>query len=215
MNPKTEPTRIGIIGAGWLGGTVGRLWVQAEHEVMFSSRHPDELRSVTGPLGSRALVGAPKEAAQFGPIVLIAIAYDALPATGREFGDMLNGKIVLDACNAGPGNHNDLTRETQANGVGPTSAKYLPGARLVRAFSAVDATSVEASCSGRGEKLGVPLASDDAEAMKAAVQLVIDAGCEPVVVGDLAAGRSFERGGPGFRANTSAANLRRRLGLAG
>ena len=92
-------------------------------------------------------------------------------------------------------------------------AKYLPGARLVRAFSAVDATSVEASPAGRGATLGVPLASDDEEALRVAERLVRDAGCEPVVVGDLAAARSFQRGGPGFRANTSAPALRRRLGL--
>ena len=133
---------------------------------MFSSRHPDELRSKTDPLGPRASVGTSKGAAEFGPIVLIAVPYDALPQIGRDFDDILNGKIVLDACNARPGKDNALTLETQANGVGPTSAKYLPGTRLVRAFSAVDATSVEASFGGKGDKLGVPLASNDAEAMK-------------------------------------------------
>jgi hypothetical protein len=41
------PMRIGVIGAGSLGGTVGSLWVRAGHEVLFSSRHPEELRSMT------------------------------------------------------------------------------------------------------------------------------------------------------------------------
>jgi predicted dinucleotide-binding enzyme len=49
--------------------------------------------------------------------------------------------------------------------------------------------------------------------MQIAEQLVRDAGCEPVVVGDLAAARRFQRGGRGFRANTNAAELRRKLGL--
>jgi len=43
------PTRIGIIGAGSLGGTVGRLWVKAGHEVMFSSRHPEQLQAMRWP----------------------------------------------------------------------------------------------------------------------------------------------------------------------
>jgi predicted dinucleotide-binding enzyme len=51
------------------------------------------------------------------------------------------------------------------------------------------------------------------EAVEMAVQLVHDAGCEPLVVGDLAAARSFQRHGPGFRANTSLLRLRRALGL--
>lgn len=91
--------------------------------------------------------------------------------------------------------------------------KLLAGTRLVRAFSAVDATAVEASAGRRSGKLGVPLAGDDAEAVRVAAQLVRDAGCEPVIVGDLAAARSFQRGGPGFRANTTAPELRRLLGL--
>jgi len=68
-----QPMRIGIIGAGSLGGTVGRLRVQAGHEVLFSSRHPDELGSVTRQLGPRASAGTPRQAAEFGPIVLIAV----------------------------------------------------------------------------------------------------------------------------------------------
>ena len=61
------------------------------------------------------------------------------------------------------------------------SARLLPGTRLVRAFSAVDATAIAASSSRRSDLLGVPLAGDDAQAVATASQLVRDAGCEPVV----------------------------------
>jgi predicted dinucleotide-binding enzyme len=89
----------------------------------------------------------------------------------------------------------------------------LPGTRIVRAFSAVDATAVEASFKRADRKLGVPIASDDAEALILAARLVRDAGCEPVEVGKLADARGFQRGGAGFRANTTAPDLRRLLGL--
>ena len=208
-----EPMRIGVIGAGWLGGTVGRNWVEAGHEVLFSSRHPDELAAMARSLGPRASVGTPRQAAEFGPVVLIAVPYGALPQLGRELQDALRGKIVLDACNPGPSGEAALLREAEAGGVGPTSAKYLPGTRLVRAFSAVDATAVAASARKQSGKLGVPIAGDDAGAVRVAAQLARDAGCEPVVVGNLAAAVSFQRGGPGFRANTTAPELRRLLGL--
>jgi predicted dinucleotide-binding enzyme len=218
MNPVkaqvAQPMRIGVIGAGWLGGTVGRVWVRTGHEVMFSSRHPEELVSMTRELGSRASVGTSLQAAEFGSVLLFAVPYDALPQLGRELQQALRGKIVLDACNPSSRNDDALVREAQANGVGPTSAKYLPGTRLVRAFSAVDATAVEASAGRSSGKLGVPLAGDDAQAVEVAAQLVRDAGCEPVIVGDLAAASSFQRGGPGFRANTTPPELRRLLGLA-
>jgi hypothetical protein len=205
--------RIGVIGAGWLGGTVGGVWAKAGHEVLFSSRHPDKLAAMVRELGPHASAGTPVEAAAFGEVVLIAAPYGELEAIGRDLGGTLKGKIVFDACNPYPPDPGAFRREIETAGVAVSTAKYLPGARLVRAFSAVDATSVEASAAGRGAKLGVPLASDDDDALRVAEQLVRDAGCEPVVVGNLAAARSFQRGGPGFRANTNAPALRRRLGL--
>jgi predicted dinucleotide-binding enzyme len=208
----TKPVRIGVIGAGSLGGTVGSVLVKAGHEVKFSSRHPEELVSMTRELGPRASIGTPREAAEFGTVLLFAVPYEALPELGRDLQEAIRGKIVLDACNAR--GESPVAKEAETNGVGPTSAKLLPGTRLVRAFSAVDATAVDASFKGGTDKLGVPLASDDAEALQVVAQLVRDAGCEPVIVGNLAAGKKFERGSPGFRANTTAAKLRQILGLA-
>jgi predicted dinucleotide-binding enzyme len=208
-----KPLRIGIIGAGWLGGTVGRGWVKAGHDVLFSSRHPQELASWVNPLGPRASFGTVQQAAEFGDIILIAIPYEAIPALGRDLGEQLRGKIVLDACNPSASSNSALAREAAADGAAVTTARYLPGSRVVRAFSAVDATAVEASFSGNNDKLGVPIASDDSEALQVVAQLVRDAGCSPVIVGSLKQAVIFQRGGPGFRANTSEAELRRLLGL--
>src|SRR5688572_5779593 len=77
--PTTKPMRIGVIGAGSLGGTVGSLLVKAGHEVKFSSRHPEELEAMARELGSRASVGTAREAAEFGTVLLFAVPYDALP----------------------------------------------------------------------------------------------------------------------------------------
>ena len=208
-----RPLRIGVIGAGWLGGTVGRLWVRAGHEIMFSARSLERVRADIAGLGTRATAGTPQEAAAFGSILLFATPYDALPDLGRELSANLRGKVVLDACNPAAGSGSALTREAESLGVGLMSARLLSGARLVRAFSAVDATAIEASAGRSSGKLGVPLASDDEEAIRIAAQLVRDAGSEPVIVGSLADARSFQRGGPGFRANTDAVQLRRRMGL--
>ncbi|MCC7463164.1 MAG: NADPH-dependent F420 reductase [Gammaproteobacteria bacterium] len=206
-----KPLRIGVIGAGWLGGTVGRLWVRAGHEVKFSSRNLDRVRAEFAGLGPRASAGTPQQAAAFGSVLLIATPYDAPPDLGRKLADTLRGKIVLDACN--PSSGSALAREAEPIGVGALSARLLPGTRLVRVFSSVDATQIDASARRRTGKLGVPLASDDEDAMQVAAQLVRDAGSEPVIVGPLAEARRFQRGGPGFRLHTDAAELRRRLGL--
>jgi len=48
-------TRIGIIGAGRIGGAIGALWIKAGHPVMFSSRHPEELKDLAAGLGGTGL----------------------------------------------------------------------------------------------------------------------------------------------------------------
>ena len=65
--------KIGVIGAGRIGGAVGGHWVRAGHTVLFSSRHPDRLKGLATELnqavGPRASVGTPRQAAAFGEIV--------------------------------------------------------------------------------------------------------------------------------------------------
>src|SRR5215469_4167773 len=92
----TAPVKIGIIGAGHIGGTLATLWVAAGHEVLMSSRHPQELQALAHSLGPRAHVGTPREAAQFGQVVLISVPYGALPQVGRDLKSELAGKVVLD-----------------------------------------------------------------------------------------------------------------------
>jgi len=58
-----NPIKIGIIGSGRIGGTVGALWVKAGHKVLFSSRHPEELKDLTASLDPRASAGMPNAAA--------------------------------------------------------------------------------------------------------------------------------------------------------
>lgn len=75
----SAPARIGIIGAGNIGGTLGGLWAKAGHAVMLSSRHPKELKNLVEGLGPNARAGTPAEAIAFGEVVLIAVPYKAYP----------------------------------------------------------------------------------------------------------------------------------------
>ena len=163
---QDKKLRIGVIGAGWLGGTVGSLLVKAGHEVMFSSRHPEELKSMAAKLGERASVGTTSEAAAFGNVLLFAVPYDAIPQLGIDLKDLIKGKIVLDACNGGS---DALGEEVKVNGNGPTTAKYLSGARVVRVFSSEDATSIGSSFERTTKKLAIPIASNDKEGLNVAL----------------------------------------------
>src|SRR3990170_8763203 len=90
--------KIGVIGSGRIGGTLGGLWVKAGHEVLFSARNLDEVKKLAAGLGPRARAGTPHEAAVFGEAVLISVPYSALPQIGRDLAAELRGQVVLDAC---------------------------------------------------------------------------------------------------------------------
>jgi hypothetical protein len=63
--------KIGVIGSGRIGGTVGELWVKAGHQVMFSSLYLEYDKALAARLGAGARAGTPKEAAAFGEVLLI------------------------------------------------------------------------------------------------------------------------------------------------
>lgn len=205
-----EKLKIGTIGAGSLGGAVGALWVRAGHEVMFSSRNPDELKSLVERLGPKARAGSISEAIAFGDAVLLAAPYEAYPQIGRDYSEAMKGKIVLDAGNA---NRSSLFEETKANGIGVTTAKYIPNARIVRAFNAAN-NRLFTEHAGKTPKMAVPLAGDDAEAVKVAASLVASAGLEPLVVGGLKDADRFAMGTDGFGHVMPASELARKLGVA-
>ncbi|MGZ5125852.1 MAG: NADPH-dependent F420 reductase [Burkholderiales bacterium] len=211
--PAASPLKIGIVGSGKLGGTVGSLWVKAGHEVMFSSRHPEELKDMASKLGPRARVGTVQEAIAFGDVILLAVPYSALPQIGRENGSALKGKIIVDASNPVVRRDGQVAEEAMTNGIGATSLKYLPGTRYVRAFNPVGTAALENESHRAGTPIGMPVAGDDAQAVKVATQLVRDAGFEPVVV-PLARASEFAPGTPIFGKPTPVDELRKYLGVA-
>ncbi|HEX3755595.1 MAG TPA: NAD(P)-binding domain-containing protein [Rhizomicrobium sp.] len=207
---------IGIIGAGNIGGTIGALWVKAGHPVMFSSRDPDELKDMVAQLGPLAHAGTVAQAIAFGDALFIAVPYAALPQIGRDYRDALKGKIMLDACNAVPTRDGEaITKEADTNGTGVTSQKYLAGTRLVRAFNTLGWNTFKTQAHRPDPKLAIPIAGDDAGAVRVAEQLVRDAGFEPVLVGGLDAAKKFQqRGGPGYGFAGTAAEIKQKLDLA-
>ena len=209
----SKSLKIGVIGSGRIGGTVGELWVKAGHQVMFSSLDLDHDKALAARIGAGARAGTPKDAAAFGEVLLVSVPYSALPQLGRDLGGLLKGKIVLDTCNPIPGRDGDMALEARAKGTGVTSPRLLPGARLVRAFNSVGYTSLQSGAHRSGERIAIPLAADDPAALQTAARLVQDAGFEPVAVGPLARAKEFDPGSPVFGRALTAAELRRGLGI--
>lgn len=206
--------KIGIIGAGRIGGTLGELWAKAGHEVLLSSRHPERLKDLAERLGPRARAGFPREAAAFGEVILISVPYGALPQVGRDYAAELAGKVVLETGNPYPGRDGEMAHAARARGTGATSAEFLAGVRLVRAFNSIPHYDLRSEAHRAGERVAIPLASDDEAALAIAARLVEDAGFEPVVVGGLDRAREFDVGTAVYARALTARELRRGLGLA-
>lgn len=205
--------KIGIIGAGRIGGALGELWVKAGHEVLLSSRHPERLKPLAERLGPKARAGTPREAAAFGDVILISVPYGALPQVGRDYAAELKGKVVLETGNPFPGRDGDMAIAARTKGTNVASAEFLPGVRLVRAFNTIPHRALRSEAHRDGERVAVPLASDDEAALKIASRLVEDAGFVPVVVGPLARAKDFDVGTAVFGQALTARELRQALGI--
>ena len=208
----TSPMKIGIIGSGNVGSAVGELWVKAGHEVMFSSRHPESLKEMAARLGPRAHVGTVAEAAAFGNVIFLAVPYRALPEIRRDNAKAIAGKVLIDASNPIASRDGAVAEEAMASGIGPTSLKYLPGVRYVRAFNPVGAGQLHQLAHRAGTPIGMPMAGDDAQAIKTASQLVRDAGFEPVVL-PLSRAMDFAPGTAIFGRATPVDELRQKFGV--
>jgi predicted dinucleotide-binding enzyme len=207
--------KIGIIGSGRIGSLLGHLWVHAGHEVRFSSRHPDKLVHLPRELGPLTSTGLPEDAAAFGDVLLIAVPYKALPDLGRTLGHLIGGKIVLETGNPYPQRDGAMAQQVMDSGLGTGvwTSRFLPGARVVRAFNTVWDRTLAQEAHREGDRIGIPLAGADAEALDTAARLVRDAGFEPVIVGALERARAFDVGTRVYNTGMSGPEVRRELGL--
>ena len=154
--------KIGIVGAGMIGGTLGRLWHRAGHEVRYGARDPGKLDALVRELGERASAGTPESAAAFGEVVLLAVPLAATVELGRVIASHIGGKVVLDAGNAYAQRDGAAADAAMRHAAGSSGwvAAHLPGARVVKAFNTVYYKTL-ASEAGRGDdRVGIPLAGD-------------------------------------------------------
>jgi predicted dinucleotide-binding enzyme len=202
--------RIGIIGGGNIGSTLAQLWADQGHDVVIASRHPDELRPLVERIGARATAGTPLEAAALGAVVMLTVPLNAVPGLAPDLKQELDGKIVLDTGNAYPKRDGAAAVEATADAGGSAgwAAAMFPGARWVKAFNTVNFKTLEREAHRDGDRVGIPLASDDPAALDQVAELVRDAGFDPVIVGGLARGKEFEPGTPMYNTGKSGRELR-------
>lgn len=177
--------KIGIIGAGRIGGGVASQLAGAGHEVLLSfSRDAEGLARVAGAIqaGPGARAGSPADAVAFGEVVVLSVPWSALPLALEQAGP-LTGKIVIDTTNqfgAAP-----LPAEGQT--AAALNTARMPGARYTKSFNTLT-SAFQAEAAGRAGPARVVqwLCGDDAAAKEVVAGLIEDAGFVPVDLGGTA-----------------------------
>jgi predicted dinucleotide-binding enzyme len=175
--------RVGIIGAGNIGGGIARQLGAAGHEIRLSfSRDPASLEQLASDIGPNVSAGTPRDAVEFGEVVVISVPWSVLPAALDQAGS-LAGKVVIDTTNQFGGPPLPARGETAAH----FNASRMPGARYTKSFNTLT-SRFQAETAGRvgDERVVQWLCGDDAEAKRVVAGLIEDAGFVPVDLGGTA-----------------------------
>jgi predicted dinucleotide-binding enzyme len=175
--------KIGVIGAGRIGGNCARLAVKGGHQVLLSfAREESKLEALASELGSNASVGSAPDAVAFGEAVILSVPWGAIPEALAQAGD-LSGKIVIDTTNQFGSGPMPQDGQTAAS----FNAQRMPGARYVKSFNTLT-SAFQAQSAGRSgdERVVQWICGDDPEAKALVAGLIEDMGYVPVDLGGTA-----------------------------
>jgi len=189
--------KIGIIGAGNIGETTARLFVNAGHQIAISnSKGPQSLKSLVISIGADAKAMTVQAALAFGDIILLAIPWRKREELRLLPSELLKNKIVIDATNPYSENFEliDLGNSTSSEEV----AKELHGARIVKAFNTMYYETLwTGGRKSKDDRLVLFVAGDDAVAKDVVSKLIEDIGFKAVDSGSLReGGRKQQPGSP-------------------
>jgi 8-hydroxy-5-deazaflavin:NADPH oxidoreductase len=166
--------KIGIIGSGGIGGTIGMLWAKAGHEVLFSSRNPEKLASLVAEAGNGATGGTIAQAAEFADVIFLAVYYwttdEAIAAAGS-----LDGKVIIDATNPYIRTDDGEIQRVPDVSSALELAQKTPLAKVIKAYNTLP-TETFANEHHRADPYVLFYSGDDASAKAIVAQLIKDSG---------------------------------------
>ena len=174
--------RIGIVGAGRIGGNCATQFAKGGHEVKLSGRDASKLEPLAAEIGDAASIGTPAEAAEFGEVVVFAVPWDGFDGAVASAGS-LDGKIVIDTTNQYGSAEMPAEGETAAS----FHAGRAPGARYTKSFNTLtSAFQAEVAFRPEADRVVQWVCGDDDEAKQVVMGLIADAGYVPLDVGSIA-----------------------------
>lgn len=174
--------RIGIVGAGRIGGNCARQFAKGGHEVKLSGRDPAHQEPLAAEIGEAASVGTPAEAVEFGEVVVFSVPWDGIEDALSAAGS-LDGKIVIDTTNQ----YGSVSLPAEGETAATHNAARMPGARYTKSFNTLTAGfQAEAAFRPEADRAVQWVCGDDEDAKKVVMGLIHDAGYAPVDLGGTA-----------------------------
>lgn len=178
--------KLGIVGTGNMGRTLGVRWARAGHEVMFGSRDQAKAKEAALAASVSARSGDFDAAAAFGEVILYTLRGVA-PSQVLRHPEALAGKIVIDCNNSDfDPNHPGEFAPAPVPSFAEQLAINAPGARVVQAFNTVPHRIIELERERLApRRISVFLCSDDAAAKATVKRLAEDLGFIGIECGEL------------------------------
>ena len=185
--------KIGIIGSGNMGRSLGILWAEQGHEMFFGARTTEKGQEVAAIAGHKTQGGSNDEAAAFGTVLLYTVR-GVNPAEVFSSIDILDNKILIDCNNQEIPENFAYPAITQS--LAEKLAADVPKARVVKAFNTMAQELFElAPAPLRNYNVSVFVAGDDASAKQTVIQLATEIGFQPIDCGELRHARLIESAG--------------------
>jgi 8-hydroxy-5-deazaflavin:NADPH oxidoreductase len=207
--------KIGIIGAGMIGGTLARRLTALGHQVVVAnSRGPETLRELEAETGARAVTAS--EAAHGGEIVIVTIPECAVPDLPRDlFAGVPDEVVVVDTGNYYPARDGRIDAIEDGQVESAWVAEHLRRP-VVKAFNSIYSKSLleNGRPAGAPGRIALPVAGDPPEAREKVMRLVDELGFDPVDAGNLQDSWRQQPGTPSYTADLDAPRLKQALAAA-
>ena len=180
--------KIGIIGSGNIGGNLGKHWAKAGHEVLFSSRHPEELNDlVRASEGNAQAISVEKAFEANADVYLLATPFGAIDELAELYAGEYANKVIIDATNPYPerdGQMAQSVRDSNRNASEYTAMKFGT-ARTAKAFNTIKAEHLKTKAWRDQDRIAIPFAAQDEDSKQKTQKLIEDIGFDAVYLGDL------------------------------
>ncbi|HEA30226.1 MAG TPA: NADP oxidoreductase [Leeuwenhoekiella sp.] len=207
--------KIAIIGSGNIGGNLGLHWAQAGHEVLFSSRHPEQLQDLVRQTDDKAKAVSVAEAFEANAdVYLLATPFWAIDELAEVYAGEFGGKVLIDATNPYPERDGKMAQEVKdsnRNASEYTALKFST-ALTAKAFNTIYADHLKERAFRDSDKLAIPFAAQSTKAQEVARQLIEDIGFDAIFIGDLSKTHIMDPDQKIYGKSTNAAGLRKMIG---